>query len=76
MVPAELGVRSEKASTMGEMMDILQDQQAFQLAREKDLLNYPADDLIDESMLPLMRPDVSKLTAENLKLLDRTTLRF
>ena len=46
----------------------------MQLAREKDQLMYPADDLVDASMLPLIRPDVSKLTAENLKLLDRTAL--
>ena len=66
MVPAEIADRWGKASTMGGMMQILHG--------EKDPLTYPADDLVDEFMLPLIRPDVSNLTAANLKLLDRTAL--
>ena len=33
---------------MGEMMQILHDQQVFQLAREKVQLNYPAENLVNE----------------------------
>ena len=65
MVPVEIGVRWGNACNFDEMMDILHDKQTLQLAREKDPLIYPADDLVDASMLPLIRPDVSKLTAKN-----------
>ena len=50
MVPAEIGRRW----TMGEMMQILQDQQAFLKAREKDLQKLPVEGLVDVSMLPLV----------------------
>ena len=73
-VPKEIAARWAQASTMGDMMQILQDQRSFQLEREKDPLAYPDHDLVDGSMLSLIRPDGSNLTAANLKLLDGTAL--
>ena len=46
----------------------------FQIQRENDPIAYPDHDLVDGSMLPLIRPDVSNLTTANLKLLDETAL--
>ena len=74
MVPKDIADRWAQAATMEDMMQILEDQQTFQSQREKNPLAYPDHDLVDGSMLPLIRPDVSNLTTANLKLLDETAL--